>query len=83
MNINLKILESQNQIGKGILAAFLQDLKTDIDRGVSLVKNQLPQIINSAVINSPEYSSLVGGKLKYDFGIPNANQKIAGLIDIW
>lgn len=83
MNMNLKIVQSQNQIGKGILAAFLQDLKKDIDRGVSLIKNQLPQIINSAVINSPEYSSLVGGRLKYDFGIPNASQKISGLIDIW
>jgi hypothetical protein len=83
MEIKIKVVESLNQINKGILNSFVKDIKQDIDRGVSIVKNQLPQLVNSIVISSPEYSSLLGGTLKYELGIPDANTKIAAMIDIW
>lgn len=83
MEIKIKVVESLNQINKGILNSFVKDIKQDIDRGVSIVKKQLPQLVNSIVISSPEYSSLLGGTLKYELGIPDANTKIAAMIDIW
>lgn len=83
MEIKLKVVESLNQINKGILNSFVQDIKKDIDRGVVVVKNELPKLVNSIIVSSPEYSSLLGGTLKYELGIPDANTKIAAMIDIW
>lgn len=83
MGISVKILQSQNEIAKGILKTVLPDIRADIDKGVSLVKRQLPILVNSIITTSPEYASILGGKLKYDFGIPNSNEKLAGLIDTW
>jgi hypothetical protein len=34
-------------------------------------------------MGEPEYQSLINGKLKGEFGLPNASQKVNDVIDIW
>lgn len=81
--LNIKILESQNQINKGILTSILPDIKKDVDKGVSLVKSELPKIVNTIVTNSPVYNSILSGRLRYELGIPNSNSVLAELLQIW
>lgn len=83
MNISIKLIDSNASINKAILKALLPDVRKYMDKVVSTIKTQLPPLLNVAIVNSPEYTSLVGGKLKYEFGIPNAESKISSLINIW
>jgi len=54
-----------------------------MNNGVSTIKRELPNIIKTAIENTPEYSSILSGKLKYEFGIPDSSIKLNNLIDIW
>lgn len=83
MKFNLKILDSDSQIYEAILGALLPEVTNYMNNAVSVIKREIPIIIKDAIINSPEYSSLISGKLKYELGIPDANTKLANLINLW
>lgn len=83
MQISFKILESTNQISKEILNALLPQVTTYMNNGISVMKKELPNIIKQAIINTPEYQSLLDGQLMYEFGIPDSASKLTGLLDIW
>ena len=83
MKIDLQILESESQISSSINKALLPQVKTYMNDGVNEVKKILPSYVNSVVTNSREYNSLISGKLRYNLGIPDAGDKLAGLIQLW
>lgn len=83
MNFSLKILESNDIISKSILETLVKDIDVFMIGGIRSIKTTLPQVISSAITNTPEYSSLINGKLRYEFGIPNPGPRLAGLIDTW
>lgn len=83
MRLSLKLIDNNNDIGNKILQALLYDITKYMENGIALVKNQLPLIIRQSIVNSPEYSSLLNGELRYEFGIPDPGVKLAGLLDIW
>jgi hypothetical protein len=51
--------------------------------GINTLKRELPEIVRASIVNTPEYESIMNGKLKYEFGIPDPSSKLAGLLDIW
>lgn len=83
MNINLKIIETDQQINKEILNALLPEVTNFMNNGVNTIKKELPAILQNAIVNTPEYSSILNGKLKYEFGIPDSNVKLNNLVDLW
>lgn len=83
MNINLKIIETDQQINKEILNALLPEVTNFMNNGVNLIKKELPTLLQNAIVNTPEYSSILNGKLKYEFGIPDSNIKLNNLVDLW
>lgn len=83
MNINLKIIETDQQINKEILNALLPEVTNFMNNGVNTIKRELPAILQNAIVNTPEYSSILNGKLKYEFGIPDSNVKLNNLVDLW
>jgi hypothetical protein len=83
MRFSLKLIENTEEISNKILQALLSDVTKYMDNGISIIKNQLPQIIRNSLTNSSEYSSLLNGELRYEFGIPDPGVKLAGLLDIW
>lgn len=83
MNISLKILENEKEIARRIAQSILPDVKRYLNNSINYIEKELPNIINAVIINTPEYSSILGGKLKYEFGIPDSSQKLAGLLNIW
>jgi len=54
-----------------------------MDQAIPKLKIRLSKTIRESITNQPEYQSLLSGKLKYDFGIPNPDSKLAKLIDVW
>lgn len=83
MKFNLKIIESNSQIYKAILDALLPEVTNYMNNAISVIKREMPEIIKSAIENSPEYVSLSSGKLQYEFGIPNVNTRLVNLINAW
>jgi hypothetical protein len=83
MKISLNLLENSNEISQKILNALLTDVNKYMEKSINIVKQELPKIIYSAIISSPEYSSIIGGKLRFDFGIVDGPAKIEGLLQIW
>lgn len=83
MKISFTLLENNSEIYKEILNALLPDVVSYMQDAISLVKKEIPKIIMDAILASPEYTSIVGGKLRFDFGIVDGISKIDGLLQIW
>lgn len=83
MRLGLKIIENNNEIKKEILGTLLPDVTKYINDIINYIKKNLPDVVNKAITNAPEYASLVGGQLKYELGLIDADSKIEGLLDIW
>jgi hypothetical protein len=83
MIFKLKLLESDSQISRNILEALLPQINKYMVDSINNLKNILPKIISKAIADTPEYNSILSGKLKYELGIPDPENKLAGLIGIW
>jgi hypothetical protein len=83
MLFNLKLVENDSTIINSILKALLPEVDKYFKKSINNLKSSLPLVVNKAITNAPEYSSIQGGILKYNFGIPDPDNKLAGLIDIW
>lgn len=83
MEISFRLLDDSKTIQTKILDAILPHVTKIMDKGILKIKSKLPSIIRSAIQNSPEYQSLQSGQLKYEFGIDNADTKLASLLTVW
>lgn len=76
----IKLVESDKQIQNTINQLLADEIKKLLPklgvRASDFIKNS---IINS-IKNQPEYSSLLNGKLKHEFGLPDADSRIAGIL---
>ena len=83
MLFKLNIVETNDIIYNDILKALLPEVIAYFKKAVQQLKQNIPPVIKQAIINSPEYISLLDGQLKYEFGIPDSSQKLTGLLDLW
>lgn len=83
MQINLKIIENNSTINKYILIALLPEVTNYMNNVMKYIKINLPEVVKNAIESSPEYQALSGGQLQFELGIPNINQKLTGLLNIW
>jgi hypothetical protein len=69
MKYSLTLLDKQSDIRREILSA----LKIEIDKALSMcvtkLKVPLSNLIKTALMSEPEYSSLISGQLRSEFGI--------------
>ena len=47
------------------------------------VNDQVRKAVREALVSTPEYQSILQGKLKAELGIPNSNARIIAVIDTW
>jgi len=83
MKFRVRILESDKRISESIGNALIPELRKYMRTAMDNVKKQLPEKIYSIILSSPEYSSILAGRLKYEFGIPDSADKLEGLLSIW
>lgn len=83
MLFSLKLIENDAIIINNILKALAPEVDKYFKKSISNLKNSLPSVINKSIVSSPEYASILSGSLKYNFGIPDPINKLAGLINIW
>jgi hypothetical protein len=83
MRLSFKLLDSSKDIQQKILSAILPEITSLMNKATLKLKQNLPDIIRNAIINTPEYESLSIGKLKYEFGIANVDSKLSSLLNVW
>ena len=83
MKFNINIVETDKQISDQILSALIPQIDKYLKNSLQSVRKELPGIIKNILINSPEYVSLIGGQLQYEFGIPDPANKLSEIFDIW
>ena len=69
MKFNIRLLESESYIRKNILSALQQDVSAAISRAIPKINQDIKLLVANALRQEPEYSSLLGGTLKAEFGI--------------
>lgn len=83
MKISFKLLDSIADIENKILDALLPDTQQLMNNAIIVIKKELPNIVAKSIQASPEYDSIMSGNLQYELGIPDPNNKLFGLIEIW
>lgn len=83
MKIRIKILETEKEIALRIGNALIPQVRSYMQSRINKIRKGLPDVISSAIINSPEYADILGGRLRYELGIPDPNAKLSGLLQIW
>lgn len=81
-NLSVNIVESVDEIGQRILRALLPQIQEYLKRAFDTTKNNIESIVNNAIINSVEYQSLLSGKLKYEFGLPDSQSRLSTILSI-
>lgn len=83
MRIQFKILEKNREIEKRILDALLPEIANLMKNASRSITKNIKDIVVTAIQNSPEYLSLMSGSLKAEFGIPDPEQRLTELLNIW
>lgn len=83
MRLSLNLVESNSEIQQRILQALLPACADYMNKGVGIIKTELPLIIFNAISQTPEYLSLVSGKLRLELGIPEAQSKVLSIVQQW
>ncbi|NCA31046.1 MAG: hypothetical protein EBS93_10080, partial [Chitinophagia bacterium] len=71
LNFKLKLLDTDKQINTNILQALIPEIDDYLKKNLSKLRQSLPNLIRSILMNTPEYNSLMGGQLQFEFGIPD------------
>jgi hypothetical protein len=88
MNLSLTLLETSSTINKMILDSLRVDLDNTMQKSAKELPAKIKPLLSDALKQEPEYLSLKSGKLRFEFGIPDAGavddvvEKIANTITI-
>lgn len=83
MKFSFKLLNSDKQIANKILESLLPEIDDYLKKALQNIRTSLPSLVREIIYNTPEYDSLVGGQLQYEFGIPDSSNPIETIIEIW
>ena len=65
----------------------IREIAKKVNRKVPVIQTSITEKIREAVrdalISTPEYQSIIQGKLKAELGIPNSDSRIITVIDTW
>lgn len=83
MKFSLNLIESDSDIKNKILTEMKNHLQQAMIKSIPSIRQLVPSKIKDVLMTEPEYQSLINGKLKGEFGLSNASQKVNEIIDIW
>ena len=83
MRINLKLLETSDQIQNMILDNLLTMVNPVIKKSIPTIRRQIIELVIGKIKGQPEYEALLNGQLRLEFGIPNPTTTVNNIIDLW
>jgi hypothetical protein len=81
LKFDLDLIDSNKEIAQKINRALLPQLNKYIDNIYQKIKNTIPDIVVKSIMSQPEYTSLISGKLKGEFGLPDAQTRINQILN--
>lgn len=81
--LHINILESNDEISQKILKALLPEVTKYFNKAFNQCKKEIITIVSNAIIASPEYQSIMSGKLKYEFGLPDSTSRLSSILSFW
>lgn len=79
----LKLQESESQIAKKILEALQPKIDNYLKKIFNKISPKIKELIIDAIKNAPEYSSLLNGQLKAEFGLPDSESRVNSILNFW
>lgn len=83
INISLQLLETEEQITQSILKALLPEVNDRLNQAFYNIKTDMILLVQNAIVSAPEYSSIMSGKLKLEFGLPDSSTRLEQLMSFW
>jgi hypothetical protein len=80
---SIEIVETNEKIAKDILKALKPQVEAFFQKAFESVKDNLADIVINAIKTAPEYSALIDGQLKAEFGLPDSVDRVSTIIDKW
>jgi|TARA_R110000851_G_scaffold252345_3_gene404867 hypothetical protein len=68
-NLNIKIMESNDEIKKQINAALAGQINKRLTKSIRKIETAIIPVVRGALMSSPEIASLKGGVLQAEFGL--------------
>lgn len=82
MKLQIDILESDSYIKDQILEALVKGINKKLPPLFNNAKESIKNTVISSLKNQPEYSSLLNGQLKYEFGLPDPQQRLDRILTV-
>lgn len=83
MPITVKFQQNEKEIAKAIGQALAVEVDKRLVKVANSAKPKIQNLIRKGLLNSPEIRSLQGGQLQAELGVPDTEERIRSLIDIW
>lgn len=72
-----------NKFKANVLKEITKKIKRQAPTIKTTITDSLRRAVKEALVSTPEYQSIVQGKLKAELGIPESDIRIASIIDTW
>lgn len=82
-NISLDIKNSDAEINQKILNVLKPQVNSYFRKVISTIKTPIIELVIQSIKSAPEYSSLLSGDLKYEFGLPDSDQRLDRILKFW
>ena len=66
-----------------VVKEIINTIKSQVDKIKTTITDGLRDAVRTSLIATPEYQSIVQGKLKAQLGIPESDTRILSIIDTW
>jgi len=80
LNFSINILETNSAISQKIANALIPQVDRYLDNVFNQIKNLIPSTIINSIMSQPEYTSLLSGQLKAEFGLPDADSRVSQIL---
>jgi|LULM01.1.fsa_nt_gb hypothetical protein len=68
---------------KSVVKEIAYIMKKEAEKIKVIITDQLRKTVRDSLVATPEYQSIVQGKLRAELGIPNSQSRIIEVIDTW
>lgn len=80
---SLKLVETTSEINKRLLSTLLPQVDSYFKGVFDKVSSEIQNIVINNIKIAPEYDSLLSGRLKAEFGLPDSDSRVASILDFW
>lgn len=83
LSFGIDIVETNEDISSKILKALRPQVNSYFKNVFEKIKDNLSNLVISAITSAPEYNELISGRLKAEFGIPDSSSRLQRILEVW